>query len=332
MGKCLVTKLNGTVNNGSLLRLGEMRIHISRINSPTGQTQGMTFGFTKNTDLEILGDGYFTNSTLSENNGKKITIGNTPTYVYVSNGDFDVCILDKYSVKDIYMHSTELDQTYRKDGVKTFDISQLYYCTNLESFTGLHDVLVGDISSLKNCSKLKHLLIGDNSKISGNISVLKDKTLLTSLNMSYSSSIEGDISNLSNLVNLKELDFNYCRGIYGNITSLKNLSKVKELNLEYCNVNGDLSQVNANCCYVDLTHSYDSKLTWTARPSSANVISFISSGSMDNIDKMLQDQANCVVPNYSRKTMVIGGNRTSASDEAVSNLQSKGYTISISKA
>lgn len=332
MGKCLVTKLNGTVNNGSLLRLGEMRIHISRIDSPTGQTQGMTFSFTKNTDLEILGDGYFTDSTLSENKGKKITIGNTPTYVYVSNGDFDVCILDKYSVKNIYMHSTEVDQTYRKDGVKTFDISQLYYCTNLEVFVALHDTLVGDISSLKNCSKLNILLIADNSKISGDISVLKDKTLLTDLNMSYSSKVEGDISNLSNLVNLEKLDFNYCRGIYGNITSLKDLSKVKELNLEYCIVNGDLSQVNANCCYVDLTYSHDSKLTWTARPSSANVISFISSGSMDNIDKMLQDQANCVVPNYSRKTMVIGGNRTSASDEAVSNLQSKGYTISISKA
>lgn len=331
MGKCLVTKLNGTVNDSSLLRLGEMRIHISRIDSPTGQTQGMTFSFTKNTDLEILGDGYFTDSTLSENKGKKITIGNTTTYVYVSNGDFDVCILDKYSVKDIYMHSTKVDQTYKKDGVKTFDISQLYYCTNIKTLVAPHDVLIGDISSLKNCSKLNILLINDNSKISGDISVLKDKTLLTNLNMGYSK-LEGDISNLSNLVNLEKLDFNYCRGIYGNIASLKDLSKVKELNLEYCIVNGDLSQVNANCCYVDLTYSYDSKLTWTARPSSANVISFISSGSMDNIDKMLQDQANCVVPKYSRKTMVVSGNRTSASDEAVLNLQNKGYTISISKA
>lgn len=332
MGKCLVTKLNGTVNNGSLLRLGEMRIHISRINSPTGQTQGMTFSFTKNTDLEILGDGYFTNSTLSENKGKKITIdGNIITCVYVSNGDFDVCILDKYSVKDIYMYSTEVDQTYRKDGVKTFDISQLYYCTNLEALVALHDTLVGDISSLKNCSKLKLIIIDDNSKLSGDISVLKDKTLLTDLRMSYNK-VEGDISNLSNLVNLKALDFNFCKGIYGNITSLKDLSKVKELNLEYCIVNGDLSQVNANCCYVDLTYSYDSKLTWTTRPSSANVISFITSGSIDNIDKMLQDQANCVVPNYSNKVITVEGNRTSASDEAVSNLQSKGYTISISKA
>ena len=331
MGKCLVTKLNGTVNNGSLLRLGEMRIHISRIDSPTGQTQGMTFNFTKNTDLEILGDGYFTDRTLSENKGKKITIGNTLTCVYVSNGDFDVCILDKYSVKDIYMHSTEVDQTYKKDGVKTFDISQLYYCTNIETLVALHDVLIGDISSLKNCSKLNILLIDDNSKISGDISVLKDKTLLTYLSMSYSK-LEGDISNLSNLVNLVKLDFTFCKRIYGNIASLKDLSKVKELGLEYCNVNGDLSQVNANCCYVDLTYSYGSKLTWTTRPSSANVISFITSGSIDNIDKMLQDQANCVVPNYSNKIMTGGGKRTSASDEAVSNLQSKGYTISISKA
>lgn len=331
MGKCLVTKLNGTVNDGSLLRLGEMRIHISKIDSPTGQTQGMTFSFTKDTNLEILGDGYFTDKTLTENKGKKITIGNTPTYVYVSNGDFDVCILDKYSVKDIYMHSTELDQTYKKDGVKTFDISQLKFSKNLECFVGSHNILVGDISSLKNCLKLTELFMADNKDLTGNIDSLKDKTLLKDLDMSYNN-VEGDISNLSNLVNLKTLNFNFCKGIYGNITSLKDLSKVKELNLEYCIVNGDLSQVNANCCYVDLTYSYNSKLTWTARNSSANVISFITSGSIDNIDKMLQDQANCAVPNYSKKVISGGGNRTSASDEAVSNLQGKGYTISISKA
>lgn len=331
MGKCLVTKLNGTVNDGSLLRLGEMRIHISKIDSPTGQTQGFTFSFTKNTDLEILGDGYFTDKTLSENKGKKITIGNIDTYVYVSNGDFDVCILDKYSVKDIYMHSTELDQTYKKDGVKTFDISQLKFSKNLEMLVGFHDVLVGNISSLKNCLKLTGLFVSDNTGLTGDINSLKDKTLLANLEMSYNK-VEGDISNLSNLVNLKTLDFNFCKGIYGNIASLKDLSKVKELNLEYCIVNGDLSQVNANCCYVDLTYSYNSKLTWTARKSSANVISFITSGSIDNIDKMLQDQANCVVPNYSKKIITVNGKRTSASDEAVSNLQSKGYTISISKA
>ena len=74
MNRCLVTKLNGSVDNTSLLRIGEMRIGISKIDSPNHWTQGFRITVNKLTVLEIIGDGYFTDVNLTANNGKKITL------------------------------------------------------------------------------------------------------------------------------------------------------------------------------------------------------------------------------------------------------------------
>ena len=55
---------------------------------------------------------------------------------------------------------------------------------------------------------------------------------------------------------------------------------------------------------------------------------------MDNIDKMLQDQAKCQTSSTAsvRKIIEVIGTRTSTSDAAVQTLQSKGYTVSITPA
>lgn len=99
MGKCLVTKLNGSSNNTELLRLGEMKISINKIDSPNKVTQGFYFVVNKAVKLEIIGNGNFTDNTLTVNKGKQITLTpNVSQKVYVSNDDFDVAILDKYSI------------------------------------------------------------------------------------------------------------------------------------------------------------------------------------------------------------------------------------------
>ena len=38
MDKCLVTKLNGVVDNNSILRIGEMRFYVSKVDSATDKT------------------------------------------------------------------------------------------------------------------------------------------------------------------------------------------------------------------------------------------------------------------------------------------------------
>ena len=102
MTKCLITKLNGSVQNDSLLRIGEFGIRVSTVESPTADSQKFSVLNTKDAQLRIIGDGYFTNETLTENKGKVMNIAaNTETLVYYSNGDYEIVVSEKYSLTSI---------------------------------------------------------------------------------------------------------------------------------------------------------------------------------------------------------------------------------------
>ena len=78
------------------------------------------------------------------------------------------------------------------------------------------------------------------------------------------------------------------------------------------------------------------ELTWdTNRPSDANIIS-MNYISLNNLDTMLINQANCqavesVDIDFSdfKKNIIVYGTRTSASDTAVQTLKEKGYTVMV---
>ena len=71
---CLVTTYKATVNDNSLLKVGEMRIKVSSVETPNKNTNGFSLNVNKDVELEIIGDGYFTDETLTQNKGKKITL------------------------------------------------------------------------------------------------------------------------------------------------------------------------------------------------------------------------------------------------------------------
>ena len=54
MNNCLVTTLKAAVNDNSLLRIGEMRIKISYIESPNEYSQSISLRFDKSVGLEII--------------------------------------------------------------------------------------------------------------------------------------------------------------------------------------------------------------------------------------------------------------------------------------
>lgn len=60
MRKCLVTKLNGVVNNNTLLKLGEFRIKV--IDAPSSK-RTIWLKAKKELNLSIIGDGYFLDNT-----------------------------------------------------------------------------------------------------------------------------------------------------------------------------------------------------------------------------------------------------------------------------
>ena len=306
MGNCLVTKLKGTVQNSNLLRVGEMRIYVHRIDNPSSETQRINLNFTEDVKLEIIGNGYFTNNTLVSNLGKSlIAKANVETLVYVSNGDFEIAILNKYAL-------TKININNKKIAIK--DIADLKYSSSL-NYLGINSVEnVGYFSDIKSLTNLSYLAIS-NANINGNLRDLKPLTNLAYL-------IIGNTLNK----------------ITGNVSSLKDMTRLNSLAIQNSDVIGDLATLPSSCRSAAFDyHDTNTVFDWSSRPASSKIIAIRGNPKLNNIDKMLQDQANCVVgftssDDASYKKIEVSGTRTSASDAAVQTLQSKGYTVLINPA
>ncbi len=349
MGKCLVTKLNGTVDNDNLLRIGEIRLFNSKLSNPTSNSQYISLTFSKDANLEIVGDAYFTNSTLTENKGKtKNCQANQNGAFYLSNNDCQIAILDKYSLIKVEANNHrvgDLEDLRFSKGLSAIiitDRGQMGDIANLKNLTALtalrlsNTQVSGDIANLKNLTALTNLNLS-NTQVSGDIANLKNLTALTDLNLS-NTQVSGDIANLKNLTALTELLLsNYKTPLTGDIGELHTLTKCAEIYLSNGKFTGDLATLPSVCSYVSLEKDKGSVITWSTRPSSAKIIAMAVKPTLTNIDKMLQDQAQCQIgftesDEIWKKRILITGTRTFASDDAVATLQSKGYTVSITPA
>ena len=352
MNKCLITKLAGTVNNDSLLKIGELRLSVSTVDSPSKNSQGLYITANQKVNLTITGDGYFTNETLSENKGKTLAIReNTQTLFYVSNSNVSISLDNKYALTSLFSYASSVGVVAKVN--INFDISYLTYSKNLTVLRLSNTQVSGNISALANLTSLTSLELS-NTQVSGNISSLTNAAGLTKLILS-NTQVSGNISALANLTSLTSLELSNTQ-VSGNISALANLTSLTSLNIpnlqvdlavvakfsklrsctfKNASVSGDLSKLANSLYFISCSNSTTS-LTWTERNPSANIIAIEGSPKVDNIDKMLQDLANCKAAFPSDiiyfKTITATGTRTSASDAAVQTLQSKGYTVSITPA
>ena len=378
MEKCLVTKLNGSSDNSELLKVGEMRMKISKVENPTISTQGFNVGISEPVTLEIIGEGYFTNENLTENKGKTLTLNTGNTSIFVSNNDVEIAISDKYNLKEVGTYSTSTVSRYGAN--KLLNIADLKYSSaltslslastsvsgdiaDLRNLTALITInlnftkVSGDIADLKNLTALKYLNLASTA-VSGDIANLKNLTALITINLN-STEVSGDIADLKNLTASEYIDLNFTK-VSGDIADLRNLTALTSLNLTNTSVSGnvevfsgmkninsinlsngtftgDLSKISDNCKFISFYNSINTVLSWTNRPSTANILAIAGNVKITDVDKMLQDQAQCKVgynssSSISEKTISCVGTRTSASDAAVATLQSKGYTVSITPA
>ena len=355
MNKCLVTKLSGKCSNTELLRVGEVRIAFKKVDKPTKGNQAIDLNVNKPVILEIIGDGSFTDSSLNVNKGKQLSYNVTDSTVFVSNDNLEIAILDKYSIVtlkpyyytgivsekedfgnksiciDDYSYSTNLNILYLTGIQVTGNIDSLKNLTSLTSISLNATQVIGNIDSLKNLTALKSLQLG-NTQVIGNIDSLKNLTALTSFILSKTQ-ITGNIDSLKNLTSLTSISLNDTK-ITGNIDSLKNLTSLATIILKQCTFKGDLALVPASCRFASFQENINTSFTWSTRPSTAKIIAIEGNAKILNLDKMLQDQAQCQVGYISTdpswfKAISVVGTRTSASDAAISTLQSKGYTVTI---
>lgn len=331
MGKCLITKLNGSVQNDSLLRIGEFCIKVSKVESPTADSQRFVVNNSKDAQLRIIGDGYFTNETLSENKGKALNItANTETTVYFSNGDYEVVVSEKYSLTQVGTYTRTSWKEYK--GKLSFDIDLLKYSPNISFLAISGTGVTGDIAVLGKLTGLKHLTI-DNTQVTGDIAVFGKLTGLTYLSFS-TTKVTGDISVFGKLTGLVHIPIINRTGVTGDIAVYKN-ADFKSLQLLGTSVYGDLSVLSNNILWVQADINTTGTFTWTGIKNRTNILA-VENCKCNKIDAFLNDMATLEAKFGGEqiwyKTISLIGTRTSASDAAVQTLQSKGYTVSITPA
>lgn len=326
MGNCLVTKLKGSVNDTSILRLGELRVHFDKVSDPTGATQGINVAFDKECSLEVLGsdEAYFTDVTLAENNGKKISAPVGAKNIVVSNNDCDVAILNKYAITSF----KTINYNYKESPEsKTVNINDFKYSKRLTTLSISRMQASGDIEILKDLINLTNFNAYGCTNITGDISNLKNLTSLTNLVLN-SVPVTGDISNLSGMTGLASLDIANTK-VTGNIEALKNMTSLASLNIEgLSGLSGNLGIIPDGVKRIICANNA-SKFTWT---STNKKKCFACDGLYcDNIDQMLNDMANMEAQFESEnswdKTIILYGTRTSVSDAAIATLERKGYTV-----
>ena len=350
MGKCLITKLNGSAQNESLLRIGEFSIKVSNVESPTADSQRFVVKNSKDAQLRIIGDGYFTNETLSENKGKALNItANTETTVYFSNGDYEIVVSEKYSLTQVSTYIRTSWKEYK--GKLSFDIDSLKYSPNI-SFLAINKTgVTGDIAVLDKLTSRTHIII-DSSKVTGNIAVFGKLTSITYLSFN-NTKLTGDIAVLDKLTGLKTLNISNTQvtgdiAVFGKLTSLNEIpyisntqvtgdisvyrnTKVIELRFVGTSVYGDLSVLPNNVLWVQGDRTTGT-FTWTGIKNRTNILA-VQNCKCNNIDAFLNDmatlEAKFASENIWHKEISLIGTRTSASDAAVQTLQSKGYTVTI---
>lgn len=312
MGKCLVTRLNGIVANESLLHVGEMVVEVEGVNA-----NSVLFNAYKGS---ISCDRSFMLGTETVNANEKRSLNNDWTDIKsIDAGSYKFHFFDKYSIYGFVQ--------------KVLKASYNGLCF----LKGANEIIVNtsdyfNISNIASSIKLTKLSLG--GKVTGDISHLSDLTSLVLLTLGEG--IYGDISSVRCKSSLLELTI-YSPKITFNSDKLKEFSALNSFiyrgrtAVDF----GDIAILGNDVSYIDLDTI--AKIKWTTRNSLAKIISIGNSPVLDNIDKMLQDQAECETgiisssPSW-KKVITAKGTRTSASDSAVQTLQSKGYTVSITPA
>ena len=339
MGKCLVTKLNGAVTNDKLLHIGECVIGVE-----SSSADELLF------QVNLGNSEYYCEQThkLGEENvsgGVKKVVNDWKDLKSISAGLYRFHFLGKYNINGLLNKNekgiNEINQfTFLNNITQVgLNLNTEFPLDALKPSTGLKIIslkgnVTGDISSLKNMTAITSLTV-NSTNITGDISSLKNLTATTNLIIN-STNVTGDISSLKNLTALTNLSGKFF--INGKAEELRMLPKLETFDCENAVNNGDFGDIAllpVNFKYLNL--GKNASISWSSRPSTSKIIGILGLPTLSNIDKMLQDQAQCVTgitsstPEY-MKSITATGTRTSASDAAVQTLQSKGYTVSITPA
>lgn len=284
-------------------KIGEMKLSFPKGDNQTQYTRDVSITLGVDSKVRVVG-GYFTDATLTNNLGTELNaVVGTPLKMILSNTDCTVFVGNKYSL--VKIDGSNWDGSQVVPTVLGFSLDELSYSNVIQNLALTQGKVYGDISALKNASSLLMLNLNDNPNITGDISALANKP------------------NLKNIYLLNT-------STYGNVESLVNNNLLKSISSGNGLVTGDLSKMQAS--FYNISCGKNCNFTWKGERSSTSPIISITDNAAnfgDDLDAMLINQAKCKASTANSKVILVKGNKTSASDNAISELQSKGYTVSV---
>ena len=312
MGKCLITKLNGSVGNTNLPVLGKIRVMFTGTDNKNGLT--ITGHFTlKGSTATCKGDGTCNIDT---------PIGDSTYNVDPDKNAKGILLID--SKKDIiYISSSYCYGT----NVYFADINK--YCARLTELHVGNTEQEGDLSEIADLSSLEKLIL-TSSKVTGSFANATYLKNLKNLNIHKNNKIVCSLSDLSSCFALEELDIRES-STTGDLSALSTCIKLKSLATEGSGITGSISSL-ANIKSFIIYNSYSKPNTWSSsslRPSShPKITGSIKFASASDTDNFIINMASCTDEGITIKAWYFqNSHRTSASDAAVSTLQSAGYTL-----
>lgn len=231
----LMMKLPDAVTDNTLLKLGEIKFHAECNDNSVGVWSLVKDSILNPGGARIIGDGYFTNSSGTENLGKSVEFqeGNNTLQLYTKGSSFDLYLSDKYSLTLI---RTVLPDTSAGWSYTLVD----------GSFSG--------------CSKLGTLALYRTSGQNVNLAEFADSPLVSIVSASLISPFCGDVSNLVKDT-LQTVDITG-DALYGDISSFDGLTTLTSLKFNFSKVSGDISSV-ATCVALTNLSLENSDVTGT---------------------------------------------------------------------
>ena len=311
MAKSLITKLNSSINRTDLPILGKIRINITG-KSNSAQSSGIT------------GSIYIDGSSATWNGEGVCEIkpsGDKKYFIKIDKNSKGILFIDdKYNFESI-------DTIWSYGANVCFeDINR--YCKKLKVLNISNSEQKGDLSYLKDLSQLTSLSV-QGSKITGDVSEIVEFINLEILGIKKTA-VVCKLSDLTKFVNLRVINVSYT-STTGDLSTLVSLNNIESIDATSSGVTGDLS-LFANKASLKLFNYWELSNTWnndSLRPSNMSKITgafgFATSADTDNF---LKNMAKCSDEGVKNKTWYFqNSHRTSASDAAVSTLQSAGYTL-----
>ena len=253
---CLVTTYKATVDDNSLLKVGEMFIDIIEQASPTNQTNRLYLNTGNVDDLVVEVEDGAANLTLDEGMSSgwtnKITLPKSvsaPAPIFVRNGNYRVKVKSKYNLTEVGRYTSSINQK-----AISVDVKYLKYSPNL---VNLLAVLRGNLANLSGCTKLNIInTLGSSPNLTGSLSDLAPLTALTQLDLSDNTNITSSLSDLAPLTALTQLRLERIPNITGSLSDLAPLTALKNLRLyQATNITGDIKDIRQPLTLLNVSNT-----------------------------------------------------------------------------